>query len=82
MSLCPAASVLMALDIFPCFRREVTAAPLLFASGGAEEREERGELAASASSSSGDLGQVTFLSCEVRGSDLQPSPLECKGTMR
>lgn len=39
MSLCPAARVLTALDIFPCFRREVTAAALLFVVEG-QEREE------------------------------------------
>ena len=40
MSLCPAARVLTALDIFPCFRREVTAAALLFVVEG-QERERR-----------------------------------------
>lgn len=33
MSLCPAARVLIALDIFSSFWREAAAAPLLFASG-------------------------------------------------
>lgn len=42
MSLCPAARVLTALDIFPCFRREVTAAALLFVVEG-QERERREE---------------------------------------
>lgn len=44
MSLCPAARVLIALDIFSSFRREAAAAALLFASGWSSRAEEKAGL--------------------------------------
>lgn len=65
MSLCPAARVWIALDIFSSFRREAAAAALLFAGGWSRRGSRESRAAAPASNSSGSLSQVTFLSCKI-----------------
>lgn len=60
MSLCLAARVLIALDISSSFRREATAAALLFARGWSILGQREKRVTAAASSSSGHVAKSLF----------------------
>lgn len=60
MSLCPAARVLIALDISSSFRREAAAAAVLFARGWSSLGQRGKRVIAAASSSSGNVAKSFF----------------------